>query len=683
MTNYEASSIKVLEGLDAVRTRPGMYIGSTGSEGLSHLLWEMIDNAVDEMAEGHGNEIEVVLHGDTSYEVIDNGRGIPVDAHSDGRSALEVIFTELHAGGKFGSSQYKASGGLHGVGASVVNALSTRVDVEVKRNGKIHSLSFNRGLAGHFDEEGEFSESSVVRVSGSVPKKQTGTRIRYWPDSEFLSSTVTGVSAESVVSRMKQICYLIPGLRITITDSRGDHCHVQKLGPSTGLEECIADLGREVSENLKWVGPTITVSGTGTYDEKVPVDGEMRIINRACEVHAVLRWGEFQDSKILTWVNTIPTPDGGTHYEGFQKALTSVIRAALKEANLKKLRKAETGPGREDCLMGLVAALRVLVPEPQFRGQTKRQLGTVDVEQITIDTIKVELGDWFNGKHKSATAANTRAVLNWVADTILAREAAAKAAATKRRSRKLSTATLPAKLADCHVHNTDNTKNWVHPAPELLIVEGDSAAGPAKRARDSRWQAVLPLRGKIINASKATVSKVLQNAEVAALISAVGAGSGQNFTIDDSRYERIVLLADADVDGNHIRCLMLTFLWKYMKPLLEAGKVYAAQPPTHAIIISGEKQFVYSENELAEATFALDKANRKYTLTRFKGLGEMNDNELLETALNPNTRLLRKIAVHDAERAVENFEVMMGDDIETRRQFISEHSSAYGHSLDI
>lgn len=674
---YSASDIQVLEGLDAIRKRPGMYVGSTGDEGLAHLLWEVIDNAVDEAAAGHGECIDITVRDDGSYEVSDSGRGIPVGPHPtrEGLSALEVVFTELHTGAKFGGDQYKASGGLHGVGITAVNALSERVDVTVERDGKRHQLSFKSGESGHFGSDGGFKPSHKIKASGRLPKKQTGTTVRFWPDGDLMPTAVNGVPCDLIAERMRQVCYLVPKLVVTVTDERTGEKVV--CGPAEGgLKDCVADL----LDGESPVAPIMSFQGAGSFTEKVPVqrDGSTEIeeVARECFVEAALCWTDDDDTKIVSWVNTVPTPDGGTHNAGFEKGITSAVASAVKSAELKKLKKAETGPRRDDCLAGMVAAVRVMIPEPQFRGQTKRQLGTPEAEEVASDASKAGFQGWAEGK--GTAKAHVRAVVNRVADAVLAREAAAKAAQARRRQRKLANSALPSKLSDCR------SRPGGEVSPELLLVEGDSAAGPAKRARDSEWQAVLPLRGKIVNAGKSTAHQVLHNAEAQAVIAAIGAGAGKDFTLDDSRYDRIVLLADADVDGSHIRCLLITLLWHYMKPMLEEGRVFAADPPTHAIQAGkNDPEFIYGDTALVERCAELDNAGRQYRVTRFKGLGEMDDNELYECALNPATRVLRPITVGDAARAENAIKVMMGGDVQARRDYIVEHSSAYGHALDV
>ncbi len=667
---YDADAIEVLEGLEAVRKRPGMYIGGTGSGGLTHLLWEIIDNAVDEAAAGHGKLIEVTFGGDGSYEVADRGRGIPVDVKEGDVTALEVVFTELHAGGKFGNGAYGASGGLHGVGASVVNALSSRMEVEVDRNGRTHRLEFRDREAGNTDAAGCFRRGHSLKVVGKVSPKRTGTRVRFWPDANVFDADAS-ISYAEVRERVKQTCFLVPKVKFSLTDRRREPIESEELMSSGGL----ADFVEQLRGDAEPVGGLIEVRGTDQFTEQVPVDGQLTEVTRHCEVDVAMRWCASFDARIASFVNTIPTPDGGTHVAGFERALTTAVNGALADADLRKLRRLrdDARAQREDAQEGLVAVVRVTFPEPQFRGQTKRELGTPPVQRIVGNIVRDGLRDWFSGTSASSKRIHVKAVLDKISDAVVNRVTTRRALDERRKAAALGSGGMPAKLADCRLH----------PGGELLIVEGDSAAGPAKRARDSAWQAVLPLRGKVVNAGKGTAKAVLDNAEAAALFTAVGGGSGPAFDLDQTRYSRVVLLADADVDGSHIRCLVLTLVYHYMRPLLDAGRVFAAQPPTHAFTIGQEKRFVYSETERDALIAELETAGRRYRLTRFKGLGEMDDDELFETTLNPETRVLRQITVGDAQVAQEAFEVMMGAAVDPRKTFIVAHSSSYGHALDI
>ncbi len=669
--SYDADDIEVLEGLEAVRKRPGMYIGGTGSGGLTHLLWEIIDNGVDEAAAGHAKLVEVIFHADNSYEVTDDGRGIPIEKKDGDITALEVVFTELHAGGKFGNGAYGASGGLHGVGASVVNALCTKMTVEVDRKSATHCLEFKDQVPGHFAKNGRFTATHDLKKVGKVPSSRTGTRVRFWPDRDIFDPEAA-IDYEEVRERLSQVCFLVPGLKIKLSDKR-------KGGPKTA-EEFISKGGLSdyvdfLSGDNAAVTGLVRLDGRGEFSEKVPVDGKLTEVVRDCHVDIALRWIQNYDTKIVSFVNTIPTPDGGTHVAGFERSLTAAVNQAIAAADPRKLRKLkdDAKAQKEDVQEGLVAVVRAVFPEPQFRGQTKRELGTPEIQKIVGAVARDGLKEWFEGSAKGSKKIHVKAILDKIADAVVNRVSTKQALDTRRKAAQLGNNGLPDKLSDCRLH----------PDGELLIVEGDSAAGPAKRARDSAWQAVLPLRGKVVNAGKGTKKAVLDNAEATALFTAVGAGSGSDFDLESRRYDRLVLLADADVDGSHIRCLVLTLIYHYMFPLLENGHIYAAQPPTHALVIGQDKEFVYSEEELLRRSAELDEKGRRYRITRFKGLGEMDDDELLETTLNPETRVLRRITVNDAKKAQKAFEVMMGAPVEPRKDFIIKFSRDYGHALDV
>lgn len=670
---YDASAIEVLEGLDAVRKRPGMYIGGTGSGGLTHLLWEIIDNAVDEAAAGHGRQIEITLY-DDSYEVVDRGRGIPIDIKHDDITAVEVVFTELHAGGKFGNGAYGASGGLHGVGASVVNALSSRLVVDVNREGATHRLEFCDRVAGHTDAAGRFRPGHKLKRVGRVSAGRTGTRVQFWPDREIFDPAAT-VDFDEVRQRIEQVCFLVPKVKITLADRRTDPPAVEEIVSSGGL----ADYVQKLCGDVEPVTGLIGLTGSEEFTERVPVDGKLTDVVRRCDVEVAMRWTRAYDTNIVGFVNTIPTPEGGTHIAGFERALTTAVNTALAEADPRKLRrlKDEARAQREDAQEGLVAVVRATFAEPQFRGQTKRELGTPQVQRIVASVVREGLRAWFDGSAPGSRKTHVRALIDKLADAVVNRVESRRALDQRRKAAALGSNGMPDKLSDCRLQREG----------ELLIVEGDSAAGPAKRARDSAWQAVLPLRGKVVNAGKGTAKAVLDNAEATALFTALGAGSGTDFDLDACRYRRVVLLADADVDGSHIRCLVLTLIYHYMRPLLRGGRVFAAQPPTHAFTIGSTKKFVYSEAEREALTAELEAANRRYRLTRFKGLGEMDDDELFETTLNPETRVLRKIGLGEArasqEQAKKAFSVMMGAAVEPRREFIVRHSRDYGQALDI
>ncbi len=664
---YDEKSIQVLEGLDAVRKRPGMYIGGTGSDGLHHLVWELIDNAVDEAAGGFCNLIEVTLHKDRSVEVTDNGRGIPVGKKDGKRTALEYVFTELHAGGKFGSGAYGASGGLHGVGASVVNALSSKLIVEVDRDGQTHRLSFSDRVPGKFAANGRFSPTSTLEIVKKIPPKRTGTRVRFWPDFDIFDPGAT-IDYDRVRDHVSQVCFLVPGLKVRLTDKRGESVGApEEFVAKGGLSDFVEylSIGEPVCE-------VVTIYGSDTFVEKVPVNGKMTDVERTCTVDVALRWVKGYDTTIVSFVNTIPTTDGGTHVAGLERAMNKAVNDTLL-AGAKKLAKlAKTGKDRAekaDVQEGLVAAIKVTFPEPQFRGQTKGELGTPAVQSIVYDVVKEGLAAWFSGGGRKT---HINAVRDKLTQAVLNRVAAKQTLEAKRKLASLSSGGMPDKLADCRTHGPD---------AELLIVEGDSAAGPAKAGRNSEYMAVLPLRGKVVNAGKSTLKQVIENAEAQALFTAIGAGSGRDFKLEDARYGRVIILCDADVDGSHIRCLLLTLIYHHMRPLLEHGMVFAAQPPLYTVKVGDEIHHAFSDADKERLTDELCRGtNRKaenLQWVRFKGLGEMDVEELAVTCLDPGTRILRRITMEDAmaaHHAADVFDTLMGSDVARRRQFLLDNS---------
>ncbi len=665
--DYDQSKIQILEGLEAVRKRPGMYIGGTGGEGLHHLVWEIIDNAVDEAAAGYASHIDVTLHPDGSIEVTDDGRGIPIGRKEDGRTALEVVYTELHAGGKFGSGAYSSSGGLHGVGASVVNALSSKLVAEVDRDGATHRLVFLEREPGNYTSAGKFKPTSKLAKVKKIPANRTGTRVRFWPDLDVFDPDAR-IEYDQVRDHVARVCFLVPGLKVKLHDKRGKGTKPETFVANGGLADYVdyLSIGETVTDIL-------TIHDEGTFEEKVPVDGKMQTVTRPCTVDIAARWVKGFESSLVSFVNTIPTSDGGTHVAGFERALSRVANEVLL-ADTKKLKKlAKQGNDRAtpaDIQEGLVAAVKVTFPEPQFKGQTKQELGTPAVQNLVYETVKSGFTDWVSGGGRKS---QINALREKMAQAVINRVASKQQLDARRKAANLSSTGMPDKLADCRLHGPDS---------ELLIVEGNSAAGPAIQGRDAETMAVLPLRGKVVNAGKASLKQVIENAEAQALITAIGAGSGRDFDIDQCRYGRIIILCDADVDGSHIRCLLLTLFYHLMRPLLENGMVYAAQPPLFATKHRGELLYAFDDEERdrlsEEKGLTLDKWKR------FKGLGEMNVDELADTTLNRETRILKRMDMDDgrhAEKAARLFEVLMGNDVATRKDYIVSNSSLIDQDL--
>lgn len=677
-SEYSAHHLQVLEGLEAVRKRPGMYIGSTDSRGLMHCLWEIIDNAVDEALGGFGTRIDVVLHADGSVEVRDRARGIPVDIEPrTGLSGVEVVFTKLHAGGKFGGGSYAASGGLHGVGASVVNALSERLDVEVDRGGKTWGMSFHRGEPGIFANGSPssaftpFEKSSELRVVGKAARGVTGTRIRYWADPQIFTKDAA-FNVQELEQRARQTAFLVPGLEIVISDERGEEPVETSFRFDGGISEFTEFLAPDSAITDTW-----RLSGSGTFTETVPVlqaTGAMvpTEIERECQVDVAVRWGTGYETVTRSFVNIIATPKGGTHQAGFEQALMKVLRTQV-EQNARRLKVGTDKLEKDDILAGLTAVLTVRLPEPQFEGQTKEILGTPAVRQIVTNVVSRELTSRFTSP-KRDDKAQTALLLDKVVSEMKARISARTHKETQRRKNALESSSLPAKLADCR--STDVAES------ELFIVEGDSALGTAKLARNSEYQALLPIRGKILNVQKASVSDMLSNAECAAIIQVIGAGSGRSFDLDTARYGKIILMSDADVDGAHIRTLLLTLFFRYMRPLIDDGRVYAAVPPLHRVVVMNpgtkpnETIYTYSEQELHALLTKLTKSGKRWQepVQRYKGLGEMDADQLATTTMDRAGRTLRRVRMQDAEAAASVFELLMGNDVAPRKEFIVDSS---------
>lgn len=621
--NYGAQNIQVLEGLEAVRLRPGMYIGSTSARGLHHLVYEVVDNSVDEALAGYCTHIEVFINKDNSITVVDNGRGIPCGMHETGIPAVELVLTKLHAGGKFGGGGYKVSGGLHGVGISVVNALSEWTIVQVRQDGKLHEIKFERGLL-----------TSPLTVIGEA--NDTGTTVIFKPDAEIFETTVFEFGV--LKNRLQELAFLNKGLRITLTDLREEEPHVESFMYEGGLVSFVQFL----NEN-KDVINTSVIDMENTRDDVV--------------VDVALQYNDSYSETILSFVNNINTVDGGTHLSGFRSALTRTLNDYARKAGL--LKDNESNLSGDDVREGLTAVVSVKVLNPQFEGQTKAKLGNSEVKGIT-DTVVSEGLRVYLEEHP----AEAKKIIDKATTASRAREAARKARELTRRKNALEVSSLPGKLADCSEKDPLMT--------EIYLVEGDSAGGSAKQGRDRRYQAILPLRGKILNVEKARLDKILANAEIRAMITAFGTGIGEEFDLDKSRYHKIIIMTDADVDGAHIRTLLLTFFYRYMKPLIEEGRVYIAQPPLYQIKKGKSHWYVYSD---AEMTAKLDEIGRdNITIQRYKGLGEMNPEQLWETTMNPENRTILQVSLEDSIEADKIFSVLMGDKVEPRRKFIEDNA---------
>jgi DNA gyrase subunit B len=775
--DYSAKNLSVLEGLDAVRKRPGMYIGTTDSQGLMHCLWEIIDNAVDEALAGACSHITVTLHDDGSIEVADNGRGIPVDVEPKTKlTGVEVVLTKLHAGAKFGNDSYNAAGGLHGVGSSVVNALSSRLDVEVDRNGKTYHMAFHQGHPGIYKDANPQQPSpdapfkrtrknkpTELEIIGKVSPRTTGTRVRYWADPEIFNDTAE-FSYDLLIDRVRQTSFLVPGLKITVVDehiletgdadvddllevdaesaaadaenvgnaeataadgatdddddddgfeseifapsasAQGDSAPAATAAPVSVASLVVTQSGghthRRVEEFLHTGGvkdfvdylshgePVCGIwhiTGSATYNEEtqaVDENGELHAqkVTRDCGVDIALRWINGYDTTLRSFVNVVETPGGGMHVDGFLQSLTKQIRKAVED-NARKLKvnlkDASTRVERDDILAGLVAVVTVRIAEPQFQGQTKDVLGTAAVRGIVSRMTDKQFGEMIAGSKRGYKEQSAR-VLEKITSEMHARIQARKTKEVTRRKNALESASMPPKLSDCQPGNDD--------VAELFIVEGDSALGTAKAARNSSFQALLPIRGKILNVQKASLAQILANKECAAIIQVVGAGSGPNFDIEQARYNKIVMMTDADVDGAHIRTLLLTLFYRYMRPLIEFGHVYAAVPPLHRIALTGKRKgeyiYTYSDDELAGR---LDELTRQHIdfnseVQRYKGLGEMDADQLADTTMDPRTRMLRRIRMEDAAHASDVFELLMGDEVPPRKQFIIENADDFDRS---
>jgi DNA gyrase subunit B len=659
----------VLEGLEAVRKRPAMYIGSTDTKGLMHCLWEIIDNAVDEALSGFGSSIEVVLEPDGSIFVADHARGIPVDIEpKTGLTGVEVVYTRLHAGGKFGSGMYNAAGGLHGVGASVVNALSSRLDLEVDRDGATWTMSFRRGVPGVFDGPGPNASftprSGLTKLGVRVPKTRTGTRVRYWPDRQIFLADAQ-LSLSRLKDRARQTSFLVPGLALTVTDRRGPVEDVETFRHDGGIGEFCEFLARDEA-----ITDVIRLTGQEVFTETVPMlddTGAMTPadVERDLGIDVAVRWGAGYDSTIVSFVNIIATSQGGTHVQGFERGLTKAFTKALEGTRLTKSSDEIT---KDDISEGMTAVVTVRLAEPQFEGQTKEVLGTPVVAKLVTRVVTAQMTEFLTST-KAQVKAQARAVMEKVVQASRTRVQARTHREAARAKNALASSSLPPKLSDCRSSDSEKT--------ELFIVEGDSALGTAKLARDSHFQALLPIRGKILNVQKASVTDMLKNAECSSIIQVIGAGSGRSFDVEQARYGKVIFMADADSDGAHIRCLLATLFFTYMRPLVEAGRVYTAVPPLHRFEIINPKKgydkyiYTYSDPEYQRKMAELTKKGVKFKEPqRYKGLGEMDADQLAETTMSPHHRTLRRLRIGDAQAAASSFEVWMGNEVGPRRDLI-------------
>jgi DNA gyrase subunit B len=625
--DYGAGQIQVLEGLEAVRKRPAMYIGSTDSRGLHHLVYEVVDNAIDEALAGYCDSITVTIHDDDSVSVADDGRGIPVDTHENGKPALEVIMTVLHAGGKFDKESYQVSGGLHGVGVSVVNALSNELRVTVSRDGAVWTQEFAAGQPA----------SALERERDLESQEDTGTSIRFWPDDDIFQTTT--FAASTLANRLRELAFLNPGIEIELFDEREDSR--DRFRYDGGIREFVVYLNE---------------SRTALHDDVIYFDAN----DESVEVEVAIQATDELQGSIHAFANNINTREGGTHLTGFKTALTRVINDYGNRNDLLDPIDGDNLTGN-DIREGLTAVVSVKHPDPQFEGQTKTKLGNSEVRGIVEGAVHEHLGTYLEEHPETATAIISRAV-----EAARARRAAKKAEELTRRKSALESTSLPGKLADCQTRDPEEA--------ELFIVEGDSAGGSAKQARDRKFQAVLPLFGKVLNVEKHRLNRVLENEKIRNFVTAIGAGIGEEFAIDDARYHKLIIMTDADVDGAHIRTLYLTLLYRYMRPLIEAGYVYAAQPPLYRIRYQGETYDAMTEAERDRIIEEVCDGNPTQ-VQRFKGLGEMNPEQLWESTMNPDNRVLKRINVEDAAAADRMFSVLMGDSVGPRKAFIKEHAT--------
>jgi DNA gyrase subunit B len=669
-TIYGADDLTHLEGLEAVRKRPGMYIGSTDSRGINHLFTEVVDNSTDEGIAGQATRIVVTLHLDGSVQVDDDGRGIPTGIHAkSGLSGVELVLTRLHAGGKFGGSGYKTSGGLHGVGASAVNALSHRFDVTVRRDGKVHQMSFAQGVPAVFDGPGpkaKFVAQSGLQVIGKMKRgESTGTSIRYWYDTRYFENGAK-LDVEGVRAKLRNTAFLVPGVTYVLRQATEEAIEEETFHFPNGLSDMVDFLA---PDSEKAVSGTVFINGTGTYQENAADEnGVMRSkVERSAEIEVALRWGTGYERIVECFTNTIRNVHGGTHRKGFERAALKSLQEVISKTR-GLLKPKEDLPTLDDVLEGMTAVVHVRIPEPQFTSQTKDELSTAGITKVIQGIVERQLKAWTEDRK---TKAEAKVVLQKVVDAARVRLTQKQQKDAARRKTALEGAAMPPKLVDCRTTGVSRS--------ELFLVEGDSALGSARMARVSEYQALLPLRGKILNVQKASLADTLRNAEIASIVQVLGAGTGRTFDLTTMRYGRVILMADADVDGSHIRTLLITLFAKYMRPVIEDGRLYAAMPPLHKVMTKGrnaETKFTFTQREMELTVARLEKAGKQIVtpVPRFKGLGEMDPDELWDTTMNPATRSVRRITLDDAEAAEQALELLMGEKVEPRRAWLVESS---------
>jgi len=669
-TFYGADDLTHLEGLEAVRKRPGMYIGSTDSRGINHLFNEIVDNSTDEGVGGHATKVVVTLHADGSVQVDDDGRGIPTGVHAKSKlSGVELVLTRLHAGGKFGGSGYKTSGGLHGVGASAVNALSHRYDVTVRREGKVHQMSFARGVPGVFDAPGpkaKFKKQSGLQVERRMKRGEpTGTSTRYWHDARYFENNAA-LDVEAVRAKLRNTAFLVPGVTYVLRNATDGAIEEETFSYPNGLADMVDFLA---PSDEKAVSGVLMITGEGTYRENAADEnGVMQSkVERRAEVEVALRWGTGYERTVECFSNTIRNVHGGTHRRGFDRAVLKAVQDAIGRTR-GLLKPKEDPPTLEDVQEGMTAVVHVRIPEPQFTYQTKDELSTHGITKVIQGIVEQHIKAWTENRR---TKTEAKTVLQKVVDASRVRLTQKQQKDAARRKTALEGAAMPPKLVDCRATGIARS--------ELFLVEGDSALGSARHARVSEYQALLPLRGKILNVQKASLADTLRNAEIASIVQVLGAGSGRTFDLSTMRYGRVILMADADVDGSHIRTLLITLFARYMRPVIEDGRLYAAMPPLHKITTKGrtpETIFTFTQREMETKVARLEKAGRQIVtpVPRFKGLGEMDADELWETTMNPATRSVRRITLDDVEAAEAALELLMGEKVEPRRAWLVESS---------